>query len=814
MLNLFNILLLKFKFKKKSIKNGELNNLIINKTPIGDIIKSSPFDHNRNIGGLISPNFFFKHLFTGKEKFEKILLLFMEYLNSPFDTNRIFIVEGFNGVGKTTFLKYFIKNNSGYNHIYIDFHTYAKSPIAKEGAHKVVRRLNNLINIMENKIQEKLFIDSNEEISNSMQEIKELLYNFEYVQNPIISTLQGYLERSVQAETIAMLYFIDSKFNYFTPYFSSKLIDEFKNIKRKNFKNSLSYIINSCNFSDTFLLFFTYCFLNKNSSKKTLIYFDNLDRIEIDYLSEYFQKYFAEVLSEVSKLSQDKDIFTEDINFNFNYKIIYCLRDANSAILNAHLSDSYGPPKNFRINFDSQFYKQIIDKRVAFYNKIKDADKDTTEAKIINNATKIITQFTNDWYFDNVIVNLYNSDYRKISSNLFTLSWDNSIEPLDKSLPDLIDFSFSNLYEKYLLRGSLLFGLIKNLWDRDYLSCFPFIKSSEIPQMGWCSPIRMILGYILNHCSSKKDIDLSNPTLNFKSVSITEIINAFKDIYPIDIILKTLVDCFLFHKSNWVHLITFRNEFIVDENNFVPLIKQVNNINSNHKLSKTEKELSIENELRSLNDINISINPGAFIYLKNIITHFEFYANLAGLNKPLFSVGMSRSGPPKYQYLFDLYINAVMRRVKSHILLMSAFYRNTIKSELKWSEKKYKGSEYTFKYYGKGEYKKYGLLHATRIITTHIDYIDKFRLLMIKYLNDKGKTASAVDINKRLTNKIQGYNSMFNYAEDSAAKTTFQIGFDKNIKEVHDSNYENFDLEISQLEKIFQSYYKANESLK
>src|ERR1035441_7161113 len=91
-------------------------------TSLSDILACCPFDPNRNLGGSLSEDFFFQHVFVHTDHFVEVESQLLRLLTSNIHSRRIISFHGFSGIGTTTFLKYFQRTAIEFHHVHLDFH--------------------------------------------------------------------------------------------------------------------------------------------------------------------------------------------------------------------------------------------------------------------------------------------------------------------------------------------------------------------------------------------------------------------------------------------------------------------------------------------------------------------------------------------------------------------------------------------------------------------------------------------------------------------------------------------------------------------
>src|SRR4051812_21143903 len=84
-----------------------LNKIRSTKPKIDEVLQCSPFDKTKNLGGRLSPYFFFKKLFIETNQLKALEDEMVKALTSNLENNRVIFLEGYSGTGKTTFIQHF-----------------------------------------------------------------------------------------------------------------------------------------------------------------------------------------------------------------------------------------------------------------------------------------------------------------------------------------------------------------------------------------------------------------------------------------------------------------------------------------------------------------------------------------------------------------------------------------------------------------------------------------------------------------------------------------------------------------------------------
>jgi hypothetical protein len=262
-----------------------------------------------------------------------------------------------------------------------------------------------------------------------------------------------------------------------------------------------------------------------------------------------------------------------------------------------------------------------------------------------------------------------------------------------------------------------LFGVVERLRIENFLQDYPFTQENAAGNSGYCLAARMLLTFLLNKSQLRRGEDVFNVSKPFGRVTLGSIVQSTQDLYDVAEIVKTLVDIFLFHKKSWVHLITFRDRQVEGVHVFRPELEEFKNNGS--KLPP------------SFYDVSITLNPSGYIFLKNVLVHFEFYSALGLNSSALFMQGVKRAESRPLVFEFEDTLNRVQKLVRKHSESMRQFFEVKFKDARGMSQEDYLKSDFTFKHFKHLAPAEEGLFHASRVVSQHIAYVDYFRLWLL-----------------------------------------------------------------------------------
>jgi energy-coupling factor transporter ATP-binding protein EcfA2 len=695
---------------------------IVEFSNVADMLKASPFDPEYDLNKTLTEEIYFEHLHVQSTRLAELIQLLREFLNSKFEPNRVIFLKGYSGNGKTTFLHSFMHASPEEQHIYFDFQE-VRSTVYGEGRDDLhvpdqiklllIRRLRSMDNLTETL----RFLFVHRRALKDADFISTALYDF-------LSTSEDAHDQE----------------------WRNRCIDNFS-------------------FQDTFACIFVHCFRTTRSGRKTIFYFDNLDVAPMEYVANRFLVYFQDALSAALHIARHECFADREINFRRDYRFIFCLRDANDAILNAHLADRLGFVRApFAVSFDAELYRQVAEKRLEFVeSRFPDHDLN------LHGGTKfsaVMSAILSDQYFTSVFLPLYNNDYREVASLLVRLIQNPNITQRYNAVD-------------YDLRGTLMFGITDSLLTKDFLRDYMTIPADE--KEGYCYIDRVLLTVLINSADYRRGI----PQIGSgEAYSLFYLVKDLESVYRnIPAILRSIARCFGSYQLNRVHLMTLLNRKVGDVQEFVRTYSAM----FDRALSGDDsiETVKIKNELSA---ILVRLNPAGFTYVRYLLPHFEFYGNLVGNTASLFTEPMKRivvSG--EEMYAFEARIDAVLKQVRKHVSYMKTFF-DTRYVAAGITAHKFPASIYCFRHPGMVKVaKKTGHSHTIKIVTAHIDYIDWFRRRLLSRFDSDDTDVRHV--NELLVSRIRKYAQLLRQAPDRDIANSFEEQFERAALGIARSNY-------------------------
>jgi len=657
-------------------------------------LMASPYSNRTNLNGELTEKVFYEKYFQHMPVFNEA----QEKINEEFGRLGTdcctFFLHGYAGIGKTTFLFWYLKNN--------------------------LKKYNKIIfNIID--------VDTDEDDKEGVLPI------FDRYFTDVLFSLNHHFPNYFDSTLSYIKSMIDIMENKFSQLFLDKLLD--CNINEKDAKRKF---INTIKYQDSLLLFLLFYKLNPTTDFKQIdclnyiphtdsvnsfqnfpliVAFDNIDHIEIESHNCDFPKKIKRTIDNCSKI----------VNHQPQIHSIFCLRDANFSLVNRQLEEIV---KSKPIPLKPIEYEKVIEKRIDIAKEDK-IDIDIRQTQFIKKMFPIPNPNLNPQHTRKVepytrihFMPLFNFNYRKLINFII----DTPLE-LEKKDLDLIDQLYSDTRSIHGGRGIIYFWLIKLLRSKDFLRQTLLVDDKNIPEAGKVesgsmNPSRMILTILHNINKSCLDKETGEFQILDRPSTLYELFSIYGEMFTKDTkgeyFFHILTRLFLCHRDNFSHLISFTNKEIFNENPFDEEQESLEIAKCNHN-----NELKVKIAKDKLDKIKIQINPSGFSYLNDIIRHYEFFSLVKANNtKPLFCcLNLDRYNNPE----FLINIDKTFLKAKECVEELNEFI------SMFGSVSSFQSSNYCFKIYKPEEDESDGevvgspRLYLIRIIHSHIQYIDTLR---------------------------------------------------------------------------------------
>lgn len=483
--------------------------------------------------------------------------------------------------------------------------------------------------------------------------------------------------------------------------------------------------------------------LHRNTGK-VFFCLDNMDAIEdIVFIQDFMGQYvvFRNNVSFILDNISHPEITEKNNNRFQDYFFIITARESTKAKMNAHFNIDYINSIEY-INLSVVFSKVgILNKRIDYLLAEKIINK--TQIKRIENCKMLF----NDSLFSSVFVSMFNNDYRKMIHVASLLAFHESEFDKYRALMGIGTDS-----SKYGARGIVFHLIFSYLLREDEIKD---VMKHQIEVMN-------ILNYLKNYDNRYSDIIFDDPTTSLDLLSLSK---DFDEILSINDLIYLLFMMYNMKDShNWAHLVTFDRLRV---NNQHEVKKQINLIKAKEDDSSKYAK--------------VRITCAGLIFLKYIISHFEFLSLQCGNNEFLFSDNNLKKR--KQAYEFETIIEKVYNRLRE--------FNGKI---IGISKDGYLGSMFSYYEQVRDEARVANIHTYERIIFTHISYLDNFRLYLLNNMSLPAEEKR--EINEKLTGCISKYIDIFNEFEASPHAKSVSENMVRCIIEIIDSSYNNWKINI------------------
>ena len=662
-------------------------------TNMSDLLKASPFDPEYDLEQSLTKKIFFDEFHVARDRLVNSL---DELMESALQPNRVIFLRGFAGNGKTTFIHTYMRHRQHDRSVYIDF-----TPVRKHLSPETVMRTTVA------------------ELSNVEETLR---FVFEH-------------RRALR--------------DYFSPQLLNHLAT---GVPDRASQEWLDDMVNAFDLRDTFAYLFVHLFRSFEKGKRTIFYFDNLDTARMEELANNFLVYFQDALSAGTYIARLPLFADKEIEFRSDFRFIFCLREANEAILNAHLSDRSGFTRApFELTFDAGLYQDVARKRID-YAALHFPTRNVLPGGN-GRFSHLLHEILKDSYFQEVFLPLQNNDYREVAGLLVKLI-------------DQYKLSEKHASVDFELRGRLMFGMVASLITENFMNDYLRIPADP---SGYCYIDRVMLTVLIN-ASHYRRYPLQQ---SGDPYSLFHLVRDLLPLYSLHSILNSVARCFMSEQLRHVHLLTILDRRVATiaqfEEEYTPMIDVALN-------ASEPQTLKIRNEV---SEVKMRVNPAGFTYVRYVLPHFEFYSNLVRNKSCLFHEPLDRAknAEGKDLYAFEAKIDCVLNQVREHAKSMKNFFDSRYRA-IGINPEDFPTSKYCFRHFGRAEMPRYagGHSHTIRVVTAHVNYIDELRR---RILLDKNLPESEVRrINEGVVQRIQSYAQVLELAIDQEQAESFQKKFE------------------------------------
>ena len=666
------------------------------------ILEASPWHPLRNLNGLLDEGTFYDGgFFVSAPHLGDAARRLKDQLDDRLADHVLLILEGFSGTGKTTFLRWFtspFQNSEGrFIPHWLDLDDLLPLPprsgerLAPKGGRRAV--------------------DPVPPASPITQALREFLWQPEYREHFIES-----------------LYVATAQVNSPSLRLSSALEVRLRTLRKDRAALAENRdVLQSLSLRDAFLLMLLStmgCGGNQHG-RRHLFLFDNLDRAGREYLSEPFISEVQSLLVDAARLFQEGALAARGVDFVRDARLIFCLRDPNSAVQDAHLRKNLGTQyagARYVIRPTPQFVADVLEARLDI------ADNVLTSASAGSRAgyRQALRALEHDEYFTETLVDLYNRDIKTLMERVVSLLEGEVLVTAD----DLHCLGETeDLTEKYLLRGQLVFALSRRLRDDDFVQALLTIKTDVDEANGYCLLKRMIMTWLSNCRTFDPQFHVRGDVPEADG-NLFDLLDDFFGIYPLSDVIHELSECFLYHQSAWVHPITIVGVPLTSLHSLDwadTLVRPADESPANLKKPQTLAAHLEGTASQKLREVRIRLNPAGFAYLRYLSPHFEIYNVMAGGEKSLLSTIWS-CGIAEGKSTGVEIAKRVLQVVKRHARWNQTFFDKRFRDGAGIDSGAYRGptSKYSFKWKGR-QVRTTGRFHMARVAAAHLDYLDHWR---------------------------------------------------------------------------------------
>lgn len=665
-----------------------------------DIFLYSPYDSLYNGVNVLNEDLFFSSLFCEHDKLLMLLEDFKKYLSSESERGKpIVILSGYSGCGKTTFINWLkrdlIKENNFFKVISLTNELYSI------GSNDQI-----LVSAIRKDLTAKLL--SLRALTLITENLSEYIGIFtEVIKTPSIKDAPELVKQISKSKIVEIQEL----------YHELKFGDKTKTDKIIAINR---FIQNDCfEFRDLLFIYMLEHILEfqerENKYKEYIFCFDNLDEMKYEYISKQMWDDISQVWHALTILCKSDE---GKINFPFSSKLhlILVFRESNISLSNLDNPQTYDRlyPKiqNRRVILSGEV-DNILMKRLLFIEKyLPQYDENSLLVKLF----KYLRQ--DKKFTKRFLLPFFNYDYRKLFIAIDQLTErDDEIKNAffiqQQDMERIINLS---KYEPYrnLLRGIIMQPII-------FSACRDQLKNLITNKEIGCRLSRLILTvlYNLSYSDGLPSDQTQKDEIEPGLIPLSSIYKYFAKNYSVDYFLENLFKCYQFHNERWAHLISLYNVKIAPD--------------SKPRFRKKTKEILLKiaedpnsYEFDPNNESFVHFNASAYAYLRYIITHFEYYSYLSvskldsGEYFPLVNLAYKIESQSDGILIFSF-----EKRIKDILQIVREYKINIDKSYGKnfshMSPQKYTKSEFSF---GDESVKRF---YMTRVITTHITYLDDFR---------------------------------------------------------------------------------------
>lgn len=509
--------------------------------------------------------------------------------------------------------------------------------------------------------------------------------------------------------------------------------------------------------------------------------FDNLDEIDKQYINTELNEIVLSSFSIAQGYSEKilKYDFVKYVTF------IFAFRSENETIFKStEAGERYKVLHNVSIEFSPEYqvgYDEILEARLRYYDKFFEEMNAEEKATVSNresalkekySGVKDIIQSENS-YFKRFIAPLYSYDYR-----MFThFAMKSSLKDRTVKIHDSLKQRGKGSDSQQGARGMLLFFALAGMYS-DERSRFTSYSNEEFSD-GTCNIFRMSFTLLSEMCGwssqqaelmevLKDESDFNEKTLPVNLLSFMKVIKLWylnDDKIFASKVLNGLIGS---TARSYECPITLSGSTIDDF---------VNTLGRNFSVSRLAAMIikAYIEESSSLATVNIKVNPLCIVYAMRVFIHYEYFN--------LISTQWKRDGGNKDKEKSEYFPRPLFQFVdiekdKRNIELCMTYTFDTVKKIINIADDHFchkckldrqqcdHDCDSSIKAFIKEGLCFNNTIHATRVITAHIRYLEHYRtFLWYQVGNNDEHSEIEIEIQKMIINQILDYINFFSNRE-------------------------------------------------
>lgn len=700
---------------------------------LSDFLEFSPFDNKvsaeflRDIpdiiiesGGTIDKEKIFWDKFFVEYSIVQYKSTIDNIIESVNENNKHYILFiGPSGSGKTTFLNYLIKEKNAYfsDDLQIDMVNLIKDPAnADIGSVIIHENLNSKI----------------------------IHYLNKDVVNAISNHIVSYEKREKNFWNVKWLVG-----NGANKYDKHDILYNFIRYNRRNYSTNAvrKLCLDIDNISDKIALYFISFIMNKciDGKKPCLFIFDNLDELDQEYLIGTLN---LDLLSAFSKAQDFFEKIVLDSTYPFLSKCttLESIRRNFVATVNSTQFKERVERSSITIKFDSGYVQNvhdIIDKRAKLHFS-------TNKDEIIKNKLEYAKQF-------NISIIDKEDAYIKRLCQLFNLDYRTTLSSLSYALNMDIYSWGSNAEQdndcKLGVRGFLLFNILKYRLKSPNTRFEKYVKEELSNNNNGCNKYRMFFSILAKMYADIEEKQNQKKKSDVFHVSLLQFTDRIKEWYENVTVQSIYEALFVSGYHNYSLPANLEGETIT---NYIREKKYDVTLQSlcDHlaKLYQKDKD--------SLGDVDIAVNPLCLAYSQHVFIHYEYFNILSVYDENSDTNLMNAKSLFQQETLEEIKLctkrvyeltNSIIKKADDHLCMICKKRCNEETRDCGVVIKKIQDHGFLM---------QDNMLYTTRVITSHINYLDSFRKLLWNTYHDTDKKKNS-DMQKYLLSLIKDYVGLF-----------------------------------------------------